>query len=70
MPTGAGQIVPRYLSPSLAAVAAMGAYHEVVPINYLTCFDFIVWDEYGSEVTPDYDVDCYDIAEECSAKLI
>lgn len=63
-------IVPRSLSPSLAAAAAMGAYHDEIPIKYLTCFDFLVWDEYGREVTPDYDVDWYEIAEECKAELI
>jgi hypothetical protein len=62
-------IVPRSLSPSLAAAAALGAYHSEVPIKYLWGFDFVVLDENGREVTPDYDVDCYDIAEEYNAKL-
>ena len=62
--------VPRGLEPSVAAVAALGAVHSVVPIKYMSCFESSVFDEEGHEITPDYDLDWYDTAEEHSAYVV
>jgi len=61
--------VPAHLEGSIAASAALGAYHNTIPIKYLDCFDFSVYDEDGRSLTPDYDADWYELAEQHGAQL-
>lgn len=61
--------VPRHLSPSIAAAAAMGAFHSTIPIKYLDSFEYEVSDQNGRVIEPDYDADWYDLAEEHQAFL-
>lgn len=62
--------VPCGLEPSVAAVAALGAVHSVVPIKHLCGFESRVFDDDGQEVTPDYDLDWYDTADEHNAYVV
>ena len=62
--------VPSGVEPSVAAVAALGAVHSVVPIKHLCCFESRVFDDDGQEVTPDYDLDWYDTADEHKAYVV
>jgi hypothetical protein len=55
--------VPAHLDPITSAGAALGAYHNTIPIKHLDCFDFSVYDETGMALTPDYDADWYDLAD-------
>ncbi len=60
----------KVLLDQLAAVAALGAVHSVVPIKYMGCFESSVFDEDGYEITPDYDLDWYDTADEHKAYVV
>ena len=61
--------VPAHLEASIAASAALGAYHSNIPIKHLDCFEFSVYDEDGTELTPDYDADWYELADKHHACL-
>lgn len=56
-------VLPRGLPPRIAAAAAMGAYHNTMPIKYLDSFEFTVYNEDGYEVEPDWDADWYELAK-------
>lgn len=62
--------VPRHLSPAIAAAAALGAFHSIIPIKYLCSFDFDVYDEDDCLVKPAHGANCYDLAEEHQAYLV
>ena len=61
--------VPAHLEGSIAASAALGAYHNTIAIKHLDCFEFSVYDEDGKSLTPDYDADWYELAEKHGAQL-
>ena len=62
--------VPQGLERSVAAVAALGAVHSVVPIKESWSFESKVFDDDGDEVTPDYDLDWYDTADKYKAYVV
>jgi hypothetical protein len=55
--------VPAHLEDSIAAGAALGAYHSTIPIKYLWGFEFAVRKAGCSRITPDYEADWYLLAE-------
>jgi hypothetical protein len=61
--------VPAHLEGSIAAGAALGAYHNTIPIKYLCGFEYTVTDENGYKLTIDYDADWYLLAEMHGASL-